>query len=60
MEFKIGEKYKSYVVWDFDKTKLYDIFEVVFEDGELAFLNHTDRCIYDLGFLGSSELVKIM
>lgn len=59
MEFKLGEKYKSYAIWDYDKNGKYDIFEVIIRDGELLFLNHTDGCTYDLGFLGSLELVKI-
>ena len=59
MAFKLGEKYKSYALWDFDQIGDYDVFEVVETEDELAFYNHTDGCVYDLGFLGSSELVKI-
>lgn len=58
MTFTKGETYKSYAPWDLDKTGGYDMFEVVVQDGELAFFNHTDKCIYDLHFLGSSDLVK--
>lgn len=58
--FKLGEKYKSYSAFDLDKTGKYDIFEVIQDkDGELAFLNHTDKETYALYFLGYQDLVKI-
>lgn len=61
MEFKVGEKYKSYSLFDYEKTGDFDVFEVVVDDdGELAFFNYTEKQIYDLNFLGHSELVKIV
>lgn len=59
MEFELGEKYKSYALWDLEKTGDYEVFEVIMHDGELAFLNHQDKSVYDLKFLGYSELVKL-
>lgn len=57
--FAVGETYKLYALWDFDKTGKYDVFEVIIHEGELAFFNHTDRCVYGLEFLGWTELVKM-
>lgn len=59
MEYKLGEKYKSYALWDVDKVGNYDIFEVTMHDGEWVFFNHSDKCNYDLNFLGSAELIKL-
>lgn len=59
MIYKLGEKYKSYPLWSVEETDHYDIFEVILDGDELAFLNHTDDCIYYLNFLGSGELIKI-
>jgi len=61
MEFKVGEKYKSYSLFDYEKTGDFDVFEVIVDDdGELAFFNHTEKQVYDLNFLGHSELVKMV
>lgn len=60
MKFKLGEKYKSYSLFDYEKTGDFDVLEVIVDsDGELAFLNHSEKEIYDLRFLGNSELEKI-
>lgn len=58
-QLEVGQKFKSYATWDIDKEGKFDIMEVVLEEGELAYLNHTDDEVYDIGFLGSSELVPL-
>lgn len=58
--YQLGEKYKSYSLYDIDKAGPYDIFEVVLDtDSELSFYNHSDKKIYDLGFLGALDLVPM-
>lgn len=58
MEFKLGETYKSYALWDIEKTGNVDLIEVVMQEKELVFRNQSDGKIYDLRFLGCDELVK--
>lgn len=58
--FVLGRKYKSHSLSDLEKVGNYDIFEAVLDkDNELSFYNHTDKAIYDLNFLGNSELVRL-
>lgn len=60
MEFKLGEKYKLFALGDLEKTGDYEVFEVIMHDNELSFLSHEDQGVYDLNFLGYTELVKLL